>query len=57
MTKLIAFLCVALMALSFTACDAEEKINGISDSIVQAGAEALGDYLREDESWKQTQEG
>ena len=52
MKKIIAFLCVALMAFSFTACDAEEKINGISDSIKEAGAEALGDYLREDASWK-----
>ena len=52
MKKIIAFLCVVLMALSFTACDAAEKINGISDSIKEAGAEALGDYLKEDASWK-----
>ena len=56
MKRIIAFLCLVLMALSFAACDAEETISGISDSIVQAGAEALGDYLREDESWKTAEE-
>lgn len=52
MKRFIALLCIAVMALSMTACDLSETIDGISDSIVEAGAEALGDYLREDESWK-----
>ena len=52
MKKIIALFCLAVMTLSFVACDASEKIEGIRDSLVEAGSEALGDYLKEDESWK-----
>ena len=57
MKKLLALLCVAVAVLSFSACDLSETLNGISDSIVEAGAEALGDYLKEDESWKNSGQG
>ncbi len=52
MKRIIAFLAIVFMMLSLSSCDISETVNGISDSIIEAGKEALGDYLREDESWE-----
>ena len=51
MKKIVAFLMIVLMMLTFVSCDLSEDIEAMSNDIVQGGAEALGDYLREDPTW------
>ncbi len=51
MKKIIAFLMIVLMMMTFVSCDLSEDIESMSSELVGAGADALGDYLKEDPAW------
>lgn len=51
MKKILAILVIALALVSMISCDISDTINELSDQIVSNGAEALGDYLRQDDVW------
>lgn len=51
MKKIVAFLMIVLMAFTFVSCDLGEDVGAMYDEMVQGGADALGDFLKEDPSW------
>jgi len=51
MKKIVAFLMIVLMMLTFVSCDMSEEIESMSSELVGAGADALGDYLKQDPTW------
>ena len=51
MKKIVAFLMIVLMAFTFVSCDLGEDVGAMYDEMVQGGADALGDFLKEDPTW------
>lgn len=51
MKKIVAFLMIVLMAFTFVSCDLGEDIEAMHSELVEAGADAIGDFLKEDPVW------